>query len=174
MWLAGSEPFSSVDVLPDPPGMQSPGLAGLPQWLAVASFGRRRARPDRGPRLPGRHGTHPPGHRGAARAAVRPADPAPVAGHRRPRHAAGERYPSGAARLLTEAPRSGSAGSRNRAHRASSKHPRELRVPWLSTYRREHRWLDSQSRCVACRCRRLAGVPVSVTTFGPVRGPTTR
>lgn len=46
-WLAGSAPFSSVDVLPEPPGLQSPALAGLPQWLAVASFGRRRAAVDR-------------------------------------------------------------------------------------------------------------------------------
>ncbi|MGW5673347.1 hypothetical protein, partial [Micromonospora sp. NPDC003776] len=28
MWLAGSEPFSSVDVLPEPPGVRSPALAG--------------------------------------------------------------------------------------------------------------------------------------------------
>jgi len=47
-WLAGSAPFSSVDVLPEPPGMQSPALAGLAQWLAVASFGRRRRSLDRG------------------------------------------------------------------------------------------------------------------------------
>ncbi|MER7168122.1 hypothetical protein ABT336_18890 [Micromonospora sp. NPDC000207] len=46
-WLAGSEPFSSVDVLPDPPGVRSPALAGLPQWLAVAGFGRRRRAMDR-------------------------------------------------------------------------------------------------------------------------------
>ncbi|ASW57671.1 hypothetical protein [Plantactinospora sp. KBS50] len=46
-WLAGSEAFSSVDVLPEPPGLHSPALAGLPQWLAVASFGRRRAAVDR-------------------------------------------------------------------------------------------------------------------------------
>ncbi|MFB9236457.1 hypothetical protein ACFFWC_12995 [Plantactinospora siamensis] len=46
-WLAGSEPFSSVDVLPEPPGLHSPALAGLPQWLAVASFGRRRSAVDR-------------------------------------------------------------------------------------------------------------------------------
>ncbi|GAB3808319.1 hypothetical protein GCM10027605_40580 [Micromonospora zhanjiangensis] len=46
-WLAGSEPFSSVDVLPEPPGLRSPALAGLPQWLAVASFGRRRRMVDR-------------------------------------------------------------------------------------------------------------------------------
>ncbi|WP_346123469.1 hypothetical protein [Micromonospora coerulea] len=47
-WLAGSEPFSSVDVLPEPPGVRSPALAGLPQWLAVAAFGRRRRSLDRG------------------------------------------------------------------------------------------------------------------------------
>jgi hypothetical protein len=46
-WLAGSEPFSSVDVLPEPPGVRSPALAGLPQWLAVAAFGRRRRALDR-------------------------------------------------------------------------------------------------------------------------------
>ncbi|WDZ88108.1 hypothetical protein [Micromonospora cathayae] len=46
-WLAGSEPFTSVDVLPEPPGVASPALAGLPQWLAVASFGRRRRALDR-------------------------------------------------------------------------------------------------------------------------------
>ncbi|SCF24076.1 hypothetical protein GA0074695_4670 [Micromonospora viridifaciens] len=47
-WLAGSEPFSSVDVLPEPPGVRSPALAGLPQWLAVAGFGLRRRALDRG------------------------------------------------------------------------------------------------------------------------------
>nr|WP_172894679.1 hypothetical protein [Micromonospora purpureochromogenes] len=47
LWLAGSEPFSSVDVLPESPGMRSPALAGLPQWLAVAAFGRRRRALDR-------------------------------------------------------------------------------------------------------------------------------
>ncbi|TDC41237.1 hypothetical protein [Micromonospora sp. KC213] len=46
-WLAGSAPFSSVDVLPESPGMRSPALAGLPQWLAVAAFGRRRRALDR-------------------------------------------------------------------------------------------------------------------------------
>jgi hypothetical protein len=46
-WLAGSEPFSAVDVLPEPPGVRSPALAGLPQWLAVAAFGRRRRALDR-------------------------------------------------------------------------------------------------------------------------------
>lgn len=47
-WLAGSEPFSSVDVLPEPPGVRSPAVAGLPQWLAVAGFGLRRRALDRG------------------------------------------------------------------------------------------------------------------------------
>ncbi|ROT29867.1 hypothetical protein [Micromonospora sp. HM5-17] len=46
-WLAGSLPFSSLDVLPEPPGLRSPAFAGLPQWLAVASFGRRRRALDR-------------------------------------------------------------------------------------------------------------------------------
>ncbi|MGB2572366.1 hypothetical protein ACPFP2_28560, partial [Micromonospora citrea] len=46
-WLAGSEPFSSVDVLPESPGLRTPALAGLPQWLAVAAFGRRRRALDR-------------------------------------------------------------------------------------------------------------------------------
>lgn len=46
-WLAGSSPFTSVDVLPESPGMRSPVLAGLPQWLAVASFGSRRRAVDR-------------------------------------------------------------------------------------------------------------------------------
>ncbi|MGS2617405.1 hypothetical protein ACVCAH_23205 [Micromonospora sp. LZ34] len=46
-WLAGSERFSSVDVLPEPPGVRSPALAGLPQWLAVAGFGLRRRALDR-------------------------------------------------------------------------------------------------------------------------------
>ncbi|WP_245675474.1 hypothetical protein [Micromonospora halophytica] len=46
-WLAGSEPFSSVDVLPESPGMRTPAVAGLPQWLAVAAFGRRRRALDR-------------------------------------------------------------------------------------------------------------------------------
>lgn len=63
-WLAGSDPFTSVDVLPEPPGMQSPVVAGLRQWLAVASFGRLRRCVDRvaaraypiGP-VPTRHAT---------------------------------------------------------------------------------------------------------------------
>lgn len=63
-WLAGSVPFMSIDVLPEPPGMQSPVVAGLRQWLAVASFARLRRCVDRtaaraypvGP-VPTRHAT---------------------------------------------------------------------------------------------------------------------
>lgn len=46
-WLAGSSSFSSVDVLPEPPGLDSEAVAGLAQWRAVASFGRRRGALDR-------------------------------------------------------------------------------------------------------------------------------
>ncbi len=47
-WLAGSESFTSVDVLPEPPGVRSPALAGLPQH--------------RGARLSGHLGAHPQSH----------------------------------------------------------------------------------------------------------------
>jgi hypothetical protein len=40
-WLAGSEPFDSVDVLPDPPGTLHDDTATLRQWRAIARFGRR-------------------------------------------------------------------------------------------------------------------------------------
>lgn len=47
LWLAGSRAFTSVDVLPEPPGLAHEALAGLPQWRAVAAFGSRRAALDR-------------------------------------------------------------------------------------------------------------------------------
>jgi hypothetical protein len=40
-WLAGSEPFTSVDVLPEPPGMPLPTVAQLSEWEAVAGFATR-------------------------------------------------------------------------------------------------------------------------------------
>lgn len=40
-WLAGSAPFSSVQVLAEPPGVALPAVASLRQWRAVASFGTR-------------------------------------------------------------------------------------------------------------------------------------
>lgn len=46
-WLAGSTSFSSIDVLPEPPGLVSDAVAGLPQWRAVAAFGQKRAALDR-------------------------------------------------------------------------------------------------------------------------------
>ena len=129
-WLAGSEPFSSVDVLPEPPGLRSPALAGLPQWLAVAAFGRRRRALDRTrrPGLPGGLGAHPAGHRGAAGPAVRPAGAAAAAGGRRR---------AGAARRCGAAQRT--AGRLHHGRRAVTrwppggtgppKHPREPGVP---------------------------------------------
>ncbi|MER7005079.1 hypothetical protein ABT297_18800 [Dactylosporangium sp. NPDC000555] len=42
-WLAGSEPFTSVDVLPEPPGVPLPTTAPLAEWQAVAAFGTRHA-----------------------------------------------------------------------------------------------------------------------------------
>lgn len=45
-WLAGSEPFTSVDVLPEPPGMPLPTIAPLAEWEGLAGFGTRYARVD--------------------------------------------------------------------------------------------------------------------------------
>ncbi|HTJ36509.1 MAG TPA: hypothetical protein VL738_25095 [Dactylosporangium sp.] len=42
-WLAGSEPFTCVDVLPEPPGVALPTTAPLAEWEAVAAFASRRA-----------------------------------------------------------------------------------------------------------------------------------
>ncbi|MEV7627029.1 hypothetical protein [Actinoplanes sp. NPDC089786] len=40
-WLAGSEPFDAVDVLPDPPGTLHDDTATLWHWRTIAAFGRR-------------------------------------------------------------------------------------------------------------------------------------
>ncbi|WP_433084739.1 hypothetical protein ACQP1P_08530 [Dactylosporangium sp. CA-052675] len=40
-WLAGSEPFTAVDVLPEPPGVTLPTTAPLAEWEAVAGFATR-------------------------------------------------------------------------------------------------------------------------------------
>ncbi|WP_432987272.1 hypothetical protein [Dactylosporangium sp. CA-233914] len=42
-WLAGSEPYTAVDVLPEPPGVPLPTTAPLVEWEAVAGFGTRHA-----------------------------------------------------------------------------------------------------------------------------------
>jgi hypothetical protein len=56
-WLAGSDPFDSVTVLPEPPGTASETHAPLTQWRSLAGFARRTGRVDRlaagrYPRLP--------------------------------------------------------------------------------------------------------------------------
>jgi hypothetical protein len=47
MWLAGSDSFDAVTVLPEPPGHIGSRIAPLSQWRALASFGRRREPMDR-------------------------------------------------------------------------------------------------------------------------------
>ncbi|WP_433217019.1 hypothetical protein ACQP00_08870 [Dactylosporangium sp. CS-047395] len=42
-WLAGSEPFTAVDVLPEPPGVTLPTTAPLAEWEALAGFATRHA-----------------------------------------------------------------------------------------------------------------------------------
>jgi hypothetical protein len=41
LWFAGSRPFESVSVLPDPPGTVHDDTATLRHWRAIAAFGRR-------------------------------------------------------------------------------------------------------------------------------------
>lgn len=57
LWLAGSRPFESISVLPDPPGTVHDDTATLRHWRAIAAFGRREGIVDaliagRYPRLP--------------------------------------------------------------------------------------------------------------------------
>ncbi len=46
-WLAGSEPFDGVTVLPDAPGLVSGPAATLAHWRSLTLFGRRRREIDR-------------------------------------------------------------------------------------------------------------------------------
>ncbi len=46
-WLAGSEPFTEVDVLPQPPGTVCDAHAGAPQWRVPAWFARSSGLVDR-------------------------------------------------------------------------------------------------------------------------------
>jgi hypothetical protein len=41
-WIAGSQPFSSIDVLPEPPGTLLTDFAPPASWAAAAAFGQRR------------------------------------------------------------------------------------------------------------------------------------
>ncbi len=45
-WLAGSEPFSQIEVIIEPPGSSTPNLASLAQFEAVARFATRQGRVD--------------------------------------------------------------------------------------------------------------------------------
>jgi hypothetical protein len=65
LWLAGSEPFDSVSVLPDPPGTLHDELATLTHWRAIAAFGRRAGKVDR--LVAGRYPLLPPAPGQAAR-----------------------------------------------------------------------------------------------------------
>ncbi|GIF04919.1 hypothetical protein [Actinoplanes siamensis] len=40
LWLAGSRPFDTITVLPEPPGVFQDDTAGLTHWRAVANFAR--------------------------------------------------------------------------------------------------------------------------------------
>jgi hypothetical protein len=57
-WLAGSEPFDAVDVLPDPPGTLHDDTATLRHWRTIAAFGRLRGTVDA--LLAGRYPLLPP------------------------------------------------------------------------------------------------------------------
>jgi hypothetical protein len=41
LWFAGSRPFESISVLPDPPGIVHDDTAALRHWRAITAFGRR-------------------------------------------------------------------------------------------------------------------------------------
>jgi hypothetical protein len=46
-WVAGSEPFSEIEALVEPPGMALPTIAGLRRWISVTKFATRRAHVDK-------------------------------------------------------------------------------------------------------------------------------
>jgi hypothetical protein len=46
LWFAGSRPFESINVLPDPPGTVHDDTATLAHWRAIAAFGRREGQVD--------------------------------------------------------------------------------------------------------------------------------
>jgi hypothetical protein len=46
-WLAGTDAFTSVEVLAEPPGIVVPSTAQLTQWASVAAFAARRGTLDR-------------------------------------------------------------------------------------------------------------------------------
>ncbi|WP_328470948.1 hypothetical protein OHA21_05955 [Actinoplanes sp. NBC_00393] len=46
LWLAGSEPFDSISVLPDPPGIANDATASTRHWRGVGAFAHRKAQMD--------------------------------------------------------------------------------------------------------------------------------
>ena len=82
LWLAGSEPFDRISVLPDPPGTLSDSTATMPQWRAIAGFARRDGRVDdltaaRYPMLPPAPG-HATGYPGDLNEPARRPEPLPA------------------------------------------------------------------------------------------------
>jgi hypothetical protein len=61
-WVAGSEPFSQIEVLIEPPGTAAPGLASLAQFEAVTRFATRQGRVDRAAARAYPFGVIPPRH----------------------------------------------------------------------------------------------------------------
>ncbi|HEX6873102.1 MAG TPA: hypothetical protein VF163_18550 [Micromonosporaceae bacterium] len=47
LWLAGSPAFTSIDILPEPPGHVWPRVASLAQWHAASAFASRRGTVER-------------------------------------------------------------------------------------------------------------------------------
>jgi hypothetical protein len=45
-WIAGSEPFTQIEVLVEPPGLVRPETVGLRRWISAARFASRRAAVD--------------------------------------------------------------------------------------------------------------------------------
>jgi hypothetical protein len=82
LWFAGSRPFESISVLPDPPGTLHDGTASLRQWRSIAALGRREGKvdalvADRYPLLPPAAGQVTRHLRNVAAVPVRPG-PLPV------------------------------------------------------------------------------------------------
>jgi hypothetical protein len=86
-WLAGSEQFDEVTVLPEPPGTDCSAHAGLVHWRSLATFAARHGRVDRltagrYPLLPlsPRHAARVVGDLAAPRPPARPMTPPEVVG----------------------------------------------------------------------------------------------
>jgi hypothetical protein len=74
-WLAGSEPFDDITVLPEPPGTECEAHAGLLHWRSLACFASARGRIDR--TAAGRFPLLPMAPEHVARVLAETADPEP-------------------------------------------------------------------------------------------------